>query len=252
MDEAGGLHERAPGLRRSVDAGATRSFAAGAFALLALLVLAAMPGGADPLNRAMGTGEAREPTPFTLADRYLDAVRRGDRADVERALELGVDVGSRDDLGRSALLLAARDAGDLSLVRFLHERGAALDEPDLGGRTALSFAAARGHVDIVLYLLDGGAGLDRADGRGRTPFFHAVLANQKEIAALLLDRGARVDVRDRFRDTPLMLACAKGFDDLAALLLARGADPSLTDQEGRTAADRAAPGATSCRGASPT
>jgi ankyrin repeat protein len=210
-------------------------------------LLAAGPSVAEPQNRAMGTGEPREPTPFTLEDRFLDAVRRDDRQDVERAIELGADVNGRDDLGRSALLLAARDAGDLSLVRWLHARGAMVDEPDLGGRTALSFAAGRGHIDIVRYLLANGAALDRADDRGRTPLFHAVMGNQQPIATLLVDEGAFVDVRDRFGDTPLMLACAKGYDDLAALLLARGADPSLKDQEGRTAADRAAPGATSCR-----
>jgi ankyrin repeat protein len=43
------------------------------------------------------------------------------------------------------------------------------------------------------------------------------------------------------------MACAKGFDAMARLLLAHGADPTARDQEGRTAAERAAPNAPSCR-----
>ncbi|MCP4038951.1 MAG: ankyrin repeat domain-containing protein, partial [bacterium] len=100
-------------------------------------------------NLIMGTGEARQPQPFTREQRLLDAVRRGDRATVEVALELGVAVDTADDLQRSALLLAARDAGDTDLVRFLHERGGAIDRADASGRTPLSYAASTGRLELV-------------------------------------------------------------------------------------------------------
>lgn len=198
-------------------------------------------------NRAMGTGEPRIPEPFTLELRFLQAARDGDRAAIERCLELGVDVGSRDDLGRSALLLAARDAGSLELVQLLRERGADPDAADVAGRTPLSFAAERGRLDIVRALAEQGAAVDRPDRQGRTPLFYAVLGDQPDVAVFLLDAGSDVDARDRFGDTPLMAACAKGHAAMAERLLARGADPSLRDQEGRTARDRAAPGAGPCR-----
>ncbi|HEB89027.1 MAG TPA: hypothetical protein ENI85_05610 [Deltaproteobacteria bacterium] len=201
----------------------------------------------DGPNLVMGTGTPREPRPFTREQRLLDAVRRGDRAVVERALELGVPVETADDMARSALLLAVRDAGDRDLVRFLHERGAAIDRADADGRTPLSFAASAGRLDLARYLVAQGASVDRADRRGRTPLFHAVLANQIRLVSYLIDQGADVDVRDRYGDTPLMLACAKGFDAMARLLLAHGADPLVRDQEGRTARDRAAPGHEACR-----
>lgn len=192
-------------------------------------------------NLIMGTGEPREPQPYTREQRLLEAARRGDRETVERALDLGVPVESADDLSRSTLLLAARDAGDLDLVRFLHERGGAIDRADAGGRTPLSFAAMSGRMELVRYFVDQGAIVDSPDRRGRTPLFHAVLGDQLEAARYLLDQGADVNVRDRFRDTPLMMACSKGYADMARLLLARGADASARDQEGRSAADRAAP-----------
>jgi ankyrin repeat protein len=202
-------------------------------------------------NLAMGTGEGRDPQPFTLEQRLLDGVRRGDRPTIERALELGAPIGSRDDLGRSTLLLAARDAGDLELVQMLHARGAVVDEPDVAGRAAVSFAASEGRLDIVRWLVEHGAIADRPDGQHRTPLFHAALTDHADVVTYLLARGAAVNTRDQFGDTPLIVACAKGNVATVEVLLAHGADPALKDQEGRTAKERAAPAAAPCLAAPP-
>src|SRR5262245_45626607 len=42
-----------------------------------------------PRNLALGTGEPRDPEPFTLEQRLRDAVERGDRGTIEKALERG-------------------------------------------------------------------------------------------------------------------------------------------------------------------
>jgi ankyrin repeat protein len=204
-----------------------------------------------PHRPALGIGEPRNPEPYTLDQRLLDAVTRSDRPTIERALQRGAHLGAKDDIGRSVVLRAVLDAGDLDLVRWLHARGAVLDEPDRGGRTALSFAAANGQLEIVRYLVENGAAVDRADVQRRTPLFHAALGNHRDVAALLLDHGARIDVHDQFGDTPLIVACAKGYADMATLLLRRGADPALKDQEGRTARERAAAGTAPCLGPVP-
>ncbi len=210
-------------------------FAAGVLSL----TLAGVAAPAEPLA----------PAPYTLEQRFLEAARQGDLVALEKLLARGVSIQSKDDLGRSALLLAARDAGSLEVVRFLRAKGAAIDTPDLGGRAALSWAAGEGRLEIVRELAS--AQLDRRDDDGRTPCFHAVLGNHRDVVVFLLDAGADVNAADRFRDTPLMLACTKGYGGLAALLLERGADPSLKDQEGRTARDRAAKGADACLGPGP-
>lgn len=202
---------------------------------------------ARPRGPALGLGEPRQPEPFTIEQRLLDAVRRDDRPTAERALARGAPIGARDDIGRGVVLLAVLDARDLDLARWLHGRGAAVDEPDNGGRTALSFAASNGRLDIVAWLLEQGAVVDRRDGQQRTALFHAALGDHTEVIAALQARGADVNSRDQWRDTPLIAACAKGNAAAAAYLLAHGADPALTDQEGRTARERAAPGMTVCR-----
>lgn len=231
-------------------------------ALLPLLAAAAAHGAATPAatgtapaapptrrvpEHVLGLGEPRQPEPFTIEQRLLDAVRRGDRPTVERALERGAPLAARDDIGRGVVLLAVLDAHDLALARWLHDRGAAVDEADNGGRTPLSYAAADGRADIVTWLLASGGTADRRDVQQRTPLFHAALGDHAEVIALLVARGADVDARDQWQDTPLIVACAKGNAAAAAFLLQHGADPALKDQEGRTARERAAPGTAPCQ-----
>ena len=81
-----------------------------------------------------------------LTERIL-TVERGDS-------DTGVD--SRDDVGRTALHLAAR-GGNEAVARLLLEHGAAVDSRDGGGRTALRCAAHRGHKAVARLLLERGA-----------------------------------------------------------------------------------------------
>jgi ankyrin repeat protein len=194
----------------------------------------------------LGLGEPRKPEPFTIEQRLLDAVRRDDRPTAERALARGAPIGARDDIGRGVVLLAVLDAHDLDLARWLHGRGAAVDEADNGGRTPLSYAAADGRADIVTWLLEQKAAVDRRDVQQRTPLFHAALGDHPDVIAVLIARGADANARDQWQDTPLIVACAKGNAGAATFLLQHGADPALKDQEGRTARERAAPGTTPC------
>lgn len=205
------------------------------------------PAAKRPPKVDMGNAEVRKPEPFTIEQRLLEAVRQNDRPTIERAVALGASLGAKDDLGRSTVLLATLDAGDLDLVRWLHDKGVPLDEPDVAGRTPLSFGAERGHLAIVRYLVENGAVVDRRDMQQRTPLFHAALSDQPDVIAYLADHGADVNARDQFGDTPLIVACAKGYAASAALLLRRAADPTLKDQEGRTAHERSAPEAEPCR-----
>jgi ankyrin repeat protein len=192
--------------------------------------------------------EPLEPAPFTLEDRYLDAARRGDMRMLELCLEKGVNPHAKDSFGRSALLLAARDARSLAMVEFLAGRGLAVDEPDIRGRAALGYAAGSGDLQIVEYLLAHGAVVDRKDDMGQTPLFNAVLGGSRETVARLAAEKVDIDARDRYGDTPLIGACAKGHDDVARLLVEKGANPRIKDQEGRTARERAPADAAYCRG----
>jgi len=133
--------------------------------------------------------------PSPQAEAYLDAVRKGDVAAVEKALAAGV----------------------------------AVDTPFRYSRTALSFAADRGHVEVVRLLLAKGANPDATDSfyhqsslgwasqpaQGRRP-------EHAEVVKLLLEKGAKGKER--------ALGAAIGADDLRmvqVILAAGGLPPAL-------------------------
>ena len=194
------------------------------------------PGGGPLIPKA----SAPKPQVFTLQDRYFDAARRGDRKMLELCLEKGIDPKIKDEVGRSGLMLAIRDARSLEIAQLLQERGVPVDEPDAVGRSALHDAAGNGDTSAARWLLDKGAKADRKDLQGRTPLHNAVMGGSRAITLMLLEAGIDANVRDNFQDTPLILACNKGTDEIAKVLIEKGADPLLKDQEGRTAAQRAA------------
>jgi len=78
-----------------------------------------------------------------------------------------------------------------------------------------------------------------------------ILAGYADVVAMYRNPVAssdkKVEFLPKFGDTPLIVACAKGHAATASLLLERGADPTLRDQEGRTASERSAPGTAPCR-----
>ena len=100
-------------------------------------------------------------------------------------------------------------------------------------------------------LLEHGAHLNARNQDGGTPLHDAALGGSADVIALLLDRGAQIDTRDlQSGATPLMVAASLGRAEALTLLLKRGADPTLRDNAGHTALDRAerrrTPGLSSC------
>ncbi len=194
---------------------------------------------------------APDPRPFTLEDRFFDSARRGDLDMLKVCIGKGVDPGIRDEVGRNAVALAVRDARDLEMVEFLHDKGVALDDPDAVGRSPLHEAAGYGDTAIVAFLLTNGAKVDRKDVQGRTPLHSAVMGGSLKVTEMLLAAGADPNTADNFGDTPLIAVCTKGIDAIAKLLVEKGADPKRKDQEGRMASERADENAEYCRSLGP-
>ena len=129
------------------------------------------------------------PPPSPAANAYLDAVRKGDVAAVEKALDGGVDVDTPFRYGRTALSFAA-DRGSVEVVRLLLARGAKPDVADtFYNQTPLAWASSPaqtrtpGHAEVVKLLLDKGAkGSDRALGG-------AIGADDLSMVQVILDHG---------------------------------------------------------------
>ncbi len=182
-------------------------------------------------------------------------------------LERGAKVEARDDYGRTALILCARERGQAATGRVLIAAGADVNAVDRFGSSALELAAWRGKKDFVDLLLDRGVklpeggdawrmGISLAATKGLTRFFFALAEGHEdssvlaagpsllhdaaaggsaEIVGLLLDKGCRPSMPDRFGWTPLHYAARDGRTDAARILIGRGASPDARTAMGQTA-----------------
>ena len=213
--------------------------------------------------------EADGATPIAL---LLSAARRGDSAEVERLLALGVGVNSTDgegcsalmaasggdqpavvsqlleagaaravDLvnmhGETALLLAAR-GGSAGATELLLKAGAKVNMIDHDGQTATLNAARMGHAAVVSQLVDSGAELNPEIGE--MPLHAAAENNHVDAVRLLLEGGADVDKADLYGNTALMNAAVAGHADVVSQLLGQGATADLEGSGGQTALMKAA------------
>jgi ankyrin repeat protein len=162
-------------------------------------------------------------------DPLLAAAKVGDAATVKGLIAKGADPNRKDDLGVSALMLAA--GCGIGAVQALLEAGADANAEDPIGITALMWAATTGRTPIVRVLLDAGANVNATNHSGTTSLMQAA---NRETVKTLLDRGAEVNATDRDGVTALMWAAIYGRTDAVRLLLERGADSDAKTTDGRS------------------
>jgi len=98
---------------------------------------------------------------------FLDAVRTGDVAGIQRLLDGGAWIDATDPEGNTGLMIAAA-FGDAELTRALIIWGADVNARGYIGNTALIFAAQEGNAEVVRLLLDGGADVGAKNEYGAT------------------------------------------------------------------------------------
>lgn len=179
--------------------------------------------------------------PLRAADLH-DAAAVGDAAAINRLLELGFDVDTRDAQGATALLRAC-GKGYLQAAQVLLDAGADVGLSTPGGATALTAAVTGRHTAVVSLLLEQAVQIDQRLQGGATALLVSAALGHAEIAELLLQRGADVGIADDGGRTALHAAaqfCFGSQDSLAGrrlldVLLAHGADATRTDNNDASA-----------------
>ena len=144
--------------------------------------------------------------------------------------------------GKTALMIAAASAGNTSTneaVQMLIDAGADVNVTDQMGYTALMLAARifdRGSNNVVItrMLINAGADVNNAGKYGNTALIFAaqdknVIMKSQDVVRLLVKAKANVNWQNNRGETALMLANG---DDKVVVLLEAGADPTLVDHEG--------------------
>jgi ankyrin repeat protein len=202
----------------------------------------------------------------------LMAAERGDAADVQRSIEEGAPLETRDRRTATEdctpLLLAAL-AGHAEVVELLLQAGAdheATDCPLAGkqpglrhaylhggfesvqksgfklGRTPLAAAAMAGHDAVVRILIERGAAVNAKDLLGFTPAMLAARTGRHKALQALLEAHADVHICAPDRATACMMAAELGHLEAARTLLTAGARINAKDNDGETALLKAVAG----------
>lgn len=134
----------------------------------------------------------------------------------------GTNVDILDELGQSALMLAA-NLGREEVIKRLLECKPNINCLDSKGQTALHYACT---AEIARLLLSSGANVLATDDQLHTPLHWSALNHNEEVLPVLIKRGANVEARDRYGRTPSHYA---GSADVARALIANGSRASALD-----------------------
>jgi ankyrin repeat protein len=207
-------------------------------------------GNCAEVKRLVKSSEAANSRNEKSATALMYAALHADTACLKHLLDKGADANATNEAGATALIWAA---GDLKKVKLLTSRGADVQARTKEGRTAIHVAARQaGTAEIVRLLLDKGADANDKDQAGATPLLLAAESGDLNTVKLLVERGADVQHRaspgfgaPRFGtlapsfvsakpsgefggETALTMAVAAGHKDVVQYLLSKGAKPNLT------------------------
>lgn len=164
----------------------------------------------NPATRAL-LPQVELPTMSKKDELFLEAFRKDDLGEIERALSSG---NANPNLishnwGDTPLIAAARH-GNLPLVKILIKYGANLNYQNPFGTTPLNKAVQLAKInnpeengEVALFLIAQGANTELADNIGRAPLWWAAAKGQTNVVDALLKAGANVNVCDTFGWTPL-------------------------------------------------
>lgn len=116
--------------------------------------------------------------------KFYTAAKEGRLQQVKAMLSAGMNVNSKNQAGRTALMSAAYN-GNRKVVKTLVVEGADLNQIDAQGKTALMMAVANVRLDIVEELLKGGADVKVEDKNKKTAITMAEKTQNKELIKLL-------------------------------------------------------------------
>ena len=167
-----------------------------------------------------------------------ESIKENRVEEVKRLLDSGLSVLGADAHGNTPAHVAAA-AGNIEVLRLLHDRGAPLDRLNWIHQAPLSLAARNGHLDVVKYLCEHGATTHGPD-LNTAPLGAAAAAGHLEIVKYLVEqRNVPLNALERpFGATPLFVAARFLRLDVVRYLLEKGADPTIANAKGETAASR--------------
>lgn len=143
------------------------------------------------------------PLPLYPSSPTLKRPNRDNNTAISQIDTMIVTVNNNSNAAMDKELLDACKEGNIEEVQRLVEAGADLSTKDGSGLTALHLAAWNGHTKTAAVLLEHGALVHAKSNYGSTPLHAASDKGHHETAQLLLNKSATVDATNNGGLTPL-------------------------------------------------
>ena len=189
-----------------------------------------------------GGGKRVAPSPKKPMSKSKGGRSRGRVNYAEEALssdESSDEEQEEEEFGAENLLAAAQSGNRMQLRKIL-DAGVDIDAVDTEeqeqGKTALMHAVAGGHKSCVKLLLDRGADVDIVDvGDQYSAAMYAAEGDHPECLSLLTKQArADIELRDQHGRTAFLIACETGNGSIIDLLVKCGCDMSAKENEGKS------------------
>lgn len=198
---------------------------------------------AEVLRKALASDRRGRVGQSVADSRLLAAAASGDAAAAAIALRQGADLEARDEHRRTPLLLAVTE-DRLAVARLLVALGADPDALDDRHDTPWLVTGVTGSVPMLEILLPADPDLTIRNRFGGLSVIPASERGHVDYVRRVVQTPIKVNHVNDLGWTALLEAVILGdgsrpYQDIVRILLGAGADPSITDNEGRTALQHA-------------
>lgn len=172
----------------------------------------------------------------------IAAAYRNTAASLRLLVEAGAEVQAPQGIRvTNSPLLFASMTGDRENVDLLLAHGADPSASPSHASTPLAAAVTFGYADVAQSLIDAGAAATLTESTGINLLHWAVISNHPGLIPVLVRAGVRPNATDENGFTPLMYAATIDFGDARSIQALReaGADPSIRNDDGRSAIEQA-------------
>ncbi len=174
------------------------------------------------------------------AEAWQEAIFKEDLKQMQRFLDEGVDINTRNEEGETPLMIAITYEME-DAVAFLLARKADMNTEDIHGRTPFLLAIEEQNKSIIQAFLDHGVDIHAECTKGYTPIMIAAVVLDVELVQLFLSHKVNLDVREHELGwTALRLALLsyprypEKAKEVIELLLNNNADVNSQDLDGAT------------------
>jgi ankyrin repeat protein len=160
------------------------------------------------------------------------AAARGFKEEVKILIDNNAILETKNSMGRTPLIVAARERGGIEVIKLLVEKGANINVKDIYQDTPLSLAAWRGYEDIVNYLIEKNADIPTVGPMAKGLFSYALNKRLLNLYKAMLNNGADIKNLSGGNSTVLHWASKGGSEYIVRDLIKKNYDVNACDMYG--------------------